>query len=85
MTLMTLFGIWGVTFVVCAACCAVASLVGQRLDEAEVRRSRRQWKLMCEALDLTDLPSDEWERATAPTGTPPESHLAAFGVHRAGE
>jgi hypothetical protein len=84
-TLMALFGIWGITFVVCAVCCAIASLVGQRLDEAEARRSRRQWKLMCEALDLTDLPSDGRERATAPTGTPPESDLAALGVHRARE
>jgi apolipoprotein N-acyltransferase len=84
-TLMALLGIWGLTFVVCAVCCAIASLVGQRLDDAETRLSRRQWKLMCEALDLTDLPTGEWDRATAPTGTPPESDLAALGVHRAGE
>jgi len=37
------------------AVCTLVRLVGQRLDDAEERRSRRQWQVMCEALDLEDF------------------------------
>ena len=37
------------------AVCTLVRLVGQRLDDAEDRRSRRQWQVMCEALDLEDF------------------------------
>ena len=37
------------------AVCTLVRLIGQRIDEAEERRSRQQWQLMCEALDLEDF------------------------------
>ncbi len=67
---------WAVIAVVCAALCAVARLVGQHVDDAEQRRSRRQWQMMCEALGAEDLTADHpWERSTTsatwPTPAPP--------------
>ena len=58
-TLASLFWTWGLIAAVCTAGCAIARLVGQGLDAAETERSRRQWKLMCEELDLEDLAARE--------------------------
>ena len=65
MTVGSLFLTWALIAAVCAASCAIARWVGQRVDNAEKERSRRQWRLMCEELDLEDLPADHaYERAT---------------------
>jgi hypothetical protein len=90
-----LLSTWALVAAVCAAGCAVARLVGRRLDDAEARRSRRQWQLMCEALDAEDLAgvttasasgrtTDEGP-ATSPREPSSASALAAFGVHRASQ
>ena len=52
---------WAVITAACAAVCAVARWVGQHVDDADEKRSQRDWQLMCEALGLEDLaaPSDE--------------------------
>lgn len=81
MTLASLFWTWGLIAAVCTAGCAIARLVGQGLDAAETERSRRQWKLMCEELDLEDLAA----RETMESAPSSESPVAAFGVHRARE
>jgi hypothetical protein len=58
-----LYWTWAIIFVVCAAGCAVARLVGRRLEEVERERSRRQWRHMCEALGAQDLSSPESQEA----------------------
>ena len=40
------------------AVCTLVRLVGQRVDDAEERRSRRQWQVMCEALGLEVFAED---------------------------
>ena len=61
------------------AVCTLFRLVGQRVDDAEERRSRRQWQVMCEALGLEDLaPRDE-----PSTPSPAQSPAAACGTRRA--
>lgn len=52
---------------VCAASCAVARWVGQRVDNADKKPSQRQWQLMCEALGLEDLPAADFDTSPAPS------------------
>jgi hypothetical protein len=47
------------------ALCTLVRLVGHRVHDAEERRSRRQWRVMCEALGLEDLADDADEPSTA--------------------
>ena len=74
MTVVSLLWTWALIVAVCIAGCAVARLFGQRLDDAEAARSRRQWELMCEALEAeefadefaVELAEDAHERSTPP-------------------
>ncbi len=62
------------------AVCTLVRLVGKRVDDAEERRSRRQWQVMCEALGLEDLAADADESSTAsPALSPaPPAHEATL-------
>jgi len=54
-TVVSLCCAWFVIASVCAAACAVARLVGRRVDDVERARSRRQWQSMCRAIGADDL------------------------------
>jgi len=54
-TVVSLCCAWFVIATVCAAGCAVARVVGRRVDDVERERSRRQWQSMCRALGAEDL------------------------------
>jgi hypothetical protein len=56
-TVVSLCCAWFVIATVCAAACAVARLVGRRVDDVERARSRRQWQSMCRAIGADDLSS----------------------------
>ena len=55
------------------AVCTLFRLVGRRVDDAEERRSRRQWQVMCGALGLVDLAADADEPSSP---TPAQSSAA---------
>ena len=60
---------WAAIVAVCAVLFAITRLVGQWVDDAERRESRRQWQLMCASLELIDLTDDPSERSIpSPTG-----------------
>ena len=67
------------------AICTLVRVVGQRVDDAEERRSRLQWQVMCEALGLKDLAADADELSTtspsrpSPAPTARESTLTGSG------
>jgi hypothetical protein len=68
MTVVSLFWTWALIVAVCTAGCAVARLVGERLDDAEAARSLQQWQLMCEALEVEDFADHTYHRSTASPG-----------------
>ncbi len=61
------------------AICTLVRLVGQRADDAEERRSRRQWQVMCEALGLEDFAADFDEPSIPSLPGTSKSRLSAEG------
>ena len=66
---MALLWNWAVIAAVCAVLCAAARLVGHHMDDAEARRSRRQWQVMCEALGAEDFTADHPGQHSTPSAT----------------
>ena len=85
MSVVSLIWTWAVIAVVCAASCAVVRWVGQRVDNAEKERSRRQWQLMCNAVGAEDLSGDHANDSsttspTRPRPAPPASEMPTEAV-----
>jgi hypothetical protein len=54
-TAASLIWTWVLIGAVCTAGCAIAGVVGRRLQDAERERSRQQWQHMCEELGAENL------------------------------